>query len=81
MVGDTYTIVDMAVWGWARLDPDRAGRGALGQVPEPEAAGRRDHRAAGGGARQRIKDKHKFKTEFDDEARKAMFRHMDVKVA
>ena len=28
-----------------------------------------------------IKEKHKFKTEFDDEARKAMFKHMDVKVA
>ena len=28
-----------------------------------------------------VKDQHKFKTEFDDEARKAMFRHMDVKVA
>jgi GST-like protein len=28
-----------------------------------------------------MKDKHKFKSEFDEEARKAMFRHMDVKVA
>ena len=30
-----------------------------------------------------IKDKHKhaFKTENDDESRKAMFKHMDVKVA
>ena len=28
-----------------------------------------------------MKDKHKFKTEFDEEARKAMFKHMDVKVA
>ena len=28
-----------------------------------------------------LKDKHKFKTELDDEARKAMFQHMDEKVA
>ena len=30
-----------------------------------------------------IKDKHShaFKTEFDDEAKKAMFRHFEVKVA
>ena len=28
-----------------------------------------------------LKDRHKFKAEFDDEARKAMFRHMDEKVA
>ena len=28
-----------------------------------------------------FKDKHKFKTEMDDEARRAMFRHMTEKVA
>ena len=28
-----------------------------------------------------LKDRHKFKTEYDDEARKIMFRHMDEKVA
>ena len=28
-----------------------------------------------------LRTKHKFKTEFDEEAKKAMFRHMDVKVA
>jgi len=28
-----------------------------------------------------VKDKHKFKTEFDEEAKKAMFGHMSVKVA
>ena len=28
-----------------------------------------------------LKDKHKFKTEMDDEARNAMFRHMVEKVA
>jgi GST-like protein len=28
-----------------------------------------------------LKDKHKFKAEMDDEARKAMFRHMTEKVA
>ena len=81
MLGDTYTIVDMAVWGWARLIPNVARRGILGQVSEPEAAGRRDQRPPGGGARHAIKDKHKFKTEFDDEARKAMFRHQVEQVA
>ena len=48
MLGDTYTIVDMNVWGWARLHAERARRGRLGQVPEPQAPGRRDQRAAGG---------------------------------
>ena len=82
MVGDSYTIVDMALWGWARLIPNVLGEELLGQVPQPEAAGRRDlARGRRRRAPTRCKDKHKFKTEFDDEARKAMFRHMGVKVA
>ena len=28
-----------------------------------------------------LRDKHKFKAEFDDEARRSMFRHMEEKVA
>ena len=48
MLGDTYTIVDMNVWGWARLMPNVLGEGAWAQVPEPQAPGRRDQRAAGG---------------------------------
>ena len=28
-----------------------------------------------------LKDKHKFKTEMDEEAKNAMFRHMTMKVA
>ena len=28
MLGDTYTIVDMNVWGWARLMPNVLGEGA-----------------------------------------------------
>ena len=48
MLGDTYTIVDMNVWGWARLIPNVLGEKALGQVPEPQAPGRRDQRAPGG---------------------------------
>ena len=80
MLGDSYTIVDMAVWGWARLIPNALGA-ETGPSFRTEAAGRRDLRPPGGGARQRLKDKHKFKTEFDEEAKKAMFRHMTVKVA
>ena len=39
--------------GLGAAHSERARRGILGQVPEPEAAGGRDFRAAGGGARQR----------------------------
>ena len=33
MVGDAYTIVDMAVWGWSRLMPVRAGAEAGKRCP------------------------------------------------
>ena len=33
MLGDTYTIVDMNVWGWARLIPNAAGDGAWEKLP------------------------------------------------
>ena len=33
MVGDTYTIVDMAVWGWARIVPFILGEDAWAELP------------------------------------------------
>ena len=81
MLGDTYTIVDMAVWGWARGMPIVLGEAAWAKFPNLKrlvdeiSARPAAQRAAG------LKDKHKFKTEMDDEARQAMFRHMSEKVA
>ncbi len=34
IVGDTYTIVDMAAWGWARGMPNILGDERLGKIPE-----------------------------------------------
>jgi GSH-dependent disulfide-bond oxidoreductase len=76
MVGDTYTIVDMDVWGWARMIPFILGDDAWAKLPNlkrlhdeitarPAAA-----RAVG------LKDKFPFKATMDDEARKAMFKHL-----
>ena len=33
MLGDTYTIVDMAVWGWARLIPNALGEKGWDKFP------------------------------------------------
>ena len=38
MLGDTYTIVDMNVWGWARLMPNVLGEGALGRNSRTSSA-------------------------------------------
>jgi GST-like protein len=81
LLGDTYTIVDMDVWGWARLIPNVLGEGAwdkfrnLRRLTDEISARPAAARALA------LKDRHKFKTEMDDEARNAMFRHMTEKVA
>ena len=81
MLGDTYTIVDMNVWGWARLMPNVLGEAAwdkfknLKRLVDEVSARPAAARAVA------LKDRHAFKTEMDDEARNAMFRHLTQKVA
>jgi GSH-dependent disulfide-bond oxidoreductase len=81
MLGDTYTIVDMDVWGWARLIPNVLGEAGWAKFPNLKRLV--DEISARPAAQRAIalKDKHRFKTEMDDEARKAMFRHLTEKVA
>ena len=81
MVGDTYTIVDMDLWGWARLIPMFSGEAAWSKFPNLKRLV--DEISARPAAQRAValKDKHKFKAEMDDEARRAMFRHMTEKVA
>ena len=81
MVGDAYGIIDMAVWGWARLIPVALGEQAWGKFPNLKRLVDEISARPAAARANAVKDKHKFKTEFDEEARKAMFRHMDVKVA
>ena len=81
MLGDTYTIVDMNVWGWARLMPNVLGEGAWEQFKNLKRLV--DEISARPAAQRAVtlKDRHKFKTEMDDEARNAMFPHLKVKIA
>jgi GST-like protein len=74
LVGDSYGIVDMAFWGWARLVPFVMG--------DPQAFERYpnvkrlldDINARPAAARvEALRQRHSFKTEMDDEARRAMF--------
>lgn len=75
IVGDSYSIVDMAAWGW-----ERAAAHALGQEGWDAVPNVKRHFAAISArpAAQRaeaLKDRHAFKTEMDEEARRFMFRH------
>ena len=81
MLGDAYTIVDMDVWGWARLMPTVLGEERWAKFPNLKRLV--DEITARPAAAKAIalKDKHKFKTEMDDESNHALFRHMTEKVA
>ncbi|HEY0570010.1 MAG TPA: glutathione S-transferase N-terminal domain-containing protein [Enterovirga sp.] len=81
IVGDSYTIVDMAAWGWARMVPFIMGDGAWDRFPNLRRL--HDEIAARPAAARAValKDKHTFKAEFDDEARRHMFRHLDDRAA
>lgn len=77
MLGDDYSIVDMAVWGWARMLPHITGDkdalekysniarllSEIGARPAAERA-------------LALPGKHTFKTEMDDNAKRAMFPSM-----
>ena len=78
MVGDTYTIVDMDVWGWARMVPFILGDAAFEKWPNLKRLV--DEVSARPAAARAIalKDKFTWKAEMDDEARANMFRHLKV---
>ena len=73
LLGETYTIVDMAVWGWARLLPMVLDKDAWADLPylkrlidEINARPAAQRAAA-------LKDRHAFKTEMDAESNRHMF--------
>ncbi|HEY1327623.1 MAG TPA: glutathione S-transferase N-terminal domain-containing protein [Casimicrobiaceae bacterium] len=73
MMGDTYTIVDMDVWGWLRLLPMVLGEEAWAKFPNVK---RLVDDVSARPAAQRVaalRDKYKFKTEMDEEARRNLF--------
>jgi GST-like protein len=81
MLGDTYTIVDMDVWGWARLLPNVMGEGAWDNLKNLKRLVDEINSRPAAQRAVALKDKHKFKTEMDADAVKAMFPHIGAKVA
>jgi GST-like protein len=81
MIGDTYTIVDMALWGWIRMAPYVLGDDVFAKYPNVKRL--LDEVTARPAAARAIalKDKFTFKTEMDEEARHIMFGHLKTKVA
>jgi GST-like protein len=81
VLGDTYTIVDMNVWGWARLMPNVLGEGAWDKFKNLKRLVDEITTRPAAQKALTLKDRHTFKTEMDQEAVKAMFGHMSEKVA
>ena len=73
MVGNSYTLLDMAVWGWARAVPFALGPQAWEQLPHVKRLLDTVSERPAAQRAAALKDRHAFKTELDDEARRAMF--------
>lgn len=76
MCGGAYGIVDMALWGWARMIPFVLGPDAWAALPNVKRL--HDEITARPAAERAValKDKFTFKTDMDAQARQNMFRHI-----
>ncbi len=80
MLGDTYTIVDMAVWGWSRLVGFVLGPDGVTMFPHVQRHLAEIAARPAAARALALKDRHTFKADMDDAARIAMFPHLAKKV-
>jgi GST-like protein len=73
MVGESYTIVDMAVWGWARMVTFIMGEDAWSHYPNLKRLFDVISARPAAARVATLKDKFEFKTVFDEEAQRFMF--------
>jgi len=73
MLGDVYTIVDMAVWGWARAVPFVLGAEAWAMLPNVKRLLDEINARPAAQRAEALKTRNVYKTEMDDDARRNMF--------
>jgi GST-like protein len=73
MLSSGYSLVDMAVWGWARSVPYALGDDLWEQLPNVKRLLDTINERPAAQRAVALKDRHTFKAEMDDEARRAMF--------
>lgn len=76
MVADTYTIADMALWGWARMVPFILGDDAWAKFPNLKRLVDEISARPAAPRAVALKDKFTFKATLDDEARGHIFKHL-----
>jgi len=73
MLGEVYTLVDMAVWGWARAVPRVLGADAWQKLPNVKRLLDEINARPAAQRAEALQSRHAFKTEVDEEARKFLF--------
>ena len=73
MLGETSTIVDMAVWGWARMIPIVRGENTWRDMPNLSRLVNEINARPAAERANALKARHTFRTDMDDEARGYMF--------
>ena len=73
MLGETYSIVDMAVWGWARMVPFVMGEDAWEKLPNVKRLLEEISARPAAQRAEALKTRHSFKAEMDEEAKRFMF--------
>ena len=76
MVADTYTIVDMDVWAWARMVPFILGDDAWSKLPNLKRLVDEISARPAAVRAVALKDKFTFKTENDAETLRHMYKHL-----
>ena len=74
MLGDAYTLVDIALWGWARMVPFVLGsQEAWAQLPHLKRWLDMVNQRPAAQRAEALKQRHAFKADMDDAARQALF--------
>jgi GST-like protein len=73
MLGADYTVVDMAVWGWARAVPFILGAEAWAKFPNVKRLLDEINARPAAQRAEALRTKFNFKTEMDEDARRHMF--------
>lgn len=76
MVGEEYTIVDMALWGWARAVPMVLGDDAWGELPHVKRWLDQISARPAAVRAEALANQHAFKAELDQAAMQALYPHI-----
>jgi len=81
MLGDTFGMVDINLWGWMRAAVYVLGEEAWGRIPNVKRLFEEINARPAAARVNALKERHAFKTEMDQAARDVMFRHNAKKAA